>query len=257
MVSDLRRILFGWEFEPGKISVRKIMGQGGREKIQTRVDLGVLQFEPQGRPDGTRPRGCESLLAHYQKRLAALMRERQSDDDFVLSESDCRALRQEAHQYYQRFLSLFVLEDFDGVARDTRHNLRIIELCVRHAADGFDRAAAAAHHTYTVMMNTRARAYIALAERDFDRAAQVLRSGWRRIRELRRRYRREVGLTRSVAVERRVLSELYSEVFQRMPEDHPRRVAHELKRALRREDYESAARIRDRLSDGGAPASRP
>ncbi|MCC6359381.1 MAG: hypothetical protein IT450_11615, partial [Phycisphaerales bacterium] len=48
MILDLRNILEGWEYEPGKISVRKIIGQDGREKIQTRVDLGVLQFEVSG-----------------------------------------------------------------------------------------------------------------------------------------------------------------------------------------------------------------
>ena len=43
MIHDLRTILEGWEYEPGKISVRKIIGRDGREKIQTCVDLGVLQ----------------------------------------------------------------------------------------------------------------------------------------------------------------------------------------------------------------------
>ena len=33
MSTDLRTILDGWEYEPGKISVRKVLGADGDEKI--------------------------------------------------------------------------------------------------------------------------------------------------------------------------------------------------------------------------------
>ena len=50
--NDLRPILGGWEYEPGQIMVRKIVGLDGAVKIQMRLDLGVLQMESTGRPDG-------------------------------------------------------------------------------------------------------------------------------------------------------------------------------------------------------------
>jgi len=66
---DIKPILADWPHEPGKISVRKIRGRDGRVKIQLRLDLGLLQMEAEGRPDGERPYGHESLLEHYEQLL--------------------------------------------------------------------------------------------------------------------------------------------------------------------------------------------
>jgi hypothetical protein len=62
MSLDLNTILKDWPYESGTVKVRKITGLDGREKLQLRVDLGVLQMEITGRPDGRRPHNCESLL---------------------------------------------------------------------------------------------------------------------------------------------------------------------------------------------------
>ena len=162
MIRDLRTILDGWDFEPGKISVRKIIGHDGSEKIQTRIDLGVLQLECTGRPDGQQPCGCESLLAYHEQRLREHVGIHGDDLDFVLSPEDCRELRHEAYLYYQRYLSLFVLEEFDGVERDTARNLRVIDLCERYAAAPRDRELLRPQRAYVLMMHARARAHLAL-----------------------------------------------------------------------------------------------
>ena len=70
MSLDLNTILKDWPHENGTIKVRKIIGLDGREKLQLRIDLGVLQMEMTGRPDGQRPHGSESLLAYHQLRAA-------------------------------------------------------------------------------------------------------------------------------------------------------------------------------------------
>ena len=59
---DIRAILAGWAFDPNQIQVRVIAGDDGTEKIQMRIDLGLLQMEINGRPDGQRPNGSESIL---------------------------------------------------------------------------------------------------------------------------------------------------------------------------------------------------
>ena len=53
--NDIDRILQQWAFEPGEISARIIRAADGREVLQMRVELGVLQLETKGRPDGQRP----------------------------------------------------------------------------------------------------------------------------------------------------------------------------------------------------------
>ena len=61
MSLDLNTLLKDWPHETGAIKVRKIIGLDGREKLQLRIDLGMLQMEMTGRPDGHRPHNCESL----------------------------------------------------------------------------------------------------------------------------------------------------------------------------------------------------
>ena len=68
MSLDLNTILKDWPYESGTVKVRKITGLDGREKLQLRVDLGLLQMEITGRPDGRRPHNCESLLEYHRRR---------------------------------------------------------------------------------------------------------------------------------------------------------------------------------------------
>lgn len=244
MIRDLRTILDGWEFEPGKISVRKIIGYDGREKIQTRIDLGVLQLECGGRPDGQRPHGHESLLEYHEQRLRTHIEVCGNDEDFILSPEDCRDLRHEAYLYYQRYVSSFVLEEFDGVERDTLRNLRVIDLCERYAATPGDRAALRGQRAYIIMMHTRGRGYRALQEQSPERALAIVDEGLAQIAALAADDERDephVG-------ELKTLRTLRREILGQMPADAPARLQSELEAALACEDYERAAELRDRLA---------
>src|SRR5438046_10715910 len=70
MSLDLNTILRDWPHENGNVKLRKIAGLDGREKLQLRVDLGVLQMEMTGRPDGQRPHNCDSLLEYHHRPAA-------------------------------------------------------------------------------------------------------------------------------------------------------------------------------------------
>ena len=86
MSLDLNSILKDWPHESGSIKVRKIAGLDGREKLQLRVDLGLLQMELTGRPDGRRPHNCESLLEYHQKRAARI---EQKGEAYELTPEQC------------------------------------------------------------------------------------------------------------------------------------------------------------------------
>jgi hypothetical protein len=255
MIQDLRCILDGWEYEPGKISVRKIIGQDGHEKIQTRVDLGLLQFEPTGRPDGRRPYGCDSMLAFFEMRLEEYITRNGTDEEFVLLPEDCRDLRHEAHLFYQRYLSLFVLEEYEGVERDSQRNLRLIELCRQYAETEYDRAALEPQWGYVAMMHTRAQAYRAVETGRFDSALALVEDGRQRLLDWESSEHCEEG--ESIAAELEVLDALREEILERMPGTAVARLEWELDQALTCEDYERAAKLRDRLSSArrGKPAN--
>src|SRR5947208_14793797 len=66
---DITPLLKGWDYEPGTINVRRIRGSDGQPKLQMRVELGLLQMELTGRPDGAKPHGFDSLLDYFEAEL--------------------------------------------------------------------------------------------------------------------------------------------------------------------------------------------
>lgn len=259
MIRDLRTIIDGWEYEPGKISVRKIIGRDGREKIQTRIDLGLLQLETSGRPDGQRPRGCETLIEHFETKLLQHMDVHGDTEDFVLSPEDCRDLRHEAYLFYQRYLSQFVLEDYDAVARDTAMTLRLIDLCQRFGTSDVDRTALRNQRSYVLMMNTRARACRALQQRLFDVALNTIEQGLQEVRTAHDGAITEEGDAPCAAQqssELEVLEQLRDNVLENMPESAPAKIRQRLADAIEAEDYERAAALRDELSRQESPPRR-
>ena len=252
MIRDLRTILDGWEYEPGKISCRRIMGRDGREKIQTRIDLGVIQLECTGRPDGQRPEGYESLLEYQEQRLREHIGVHGNDEEFVLAPEDCRELRHEAYLYYQRYLALYVLEDFDAVARDTARNLRVMALCERYAAAPEDRTLLRPQWAYVLMMHARGRAQAALAAADQTSALAAVDQGLAEI--LRFAATVEEGTCER---ELSALRGMRDEILEQLPPDAPSRLQAQLEAALAVEDYEGAARLRDRLRGARGASAAP
>ena len=131
---DISHILEQWDYQPGQVVVRRFTGKDGVEKIQLRVDLGLLQMNAEGRPDGKRPLGYASLFEHYRARLLKHVAENQgSDAGFMLQAEDCARLQIEALQYHHRYICLLQLEDYAGVVRDTERNLAVFEFVAKHA----------------------------------------------------------------------------------------------------------------------------
>lgn len=243
---DINPILDDWEFEPGTINVRKVSGADGKPKLQMRLDLGLLQMEMSGRPDGQQPYGCESLLEYYEKRLADHRKRNGTDDGFEISGAACRNLREEAAMYYQRYLSLFVLEEFSGVVRDTARNLRLLDLCSRFAAEEEDRIVMEQFRPYITMMNARARASISLRHKRYREALREIENGIGDIREFFDRFGQPEAFGRANEV--KVLKRFAREVRRKLPVDPLKRLQKKLDRAVKDERYEEAARLRDKIA---------
>src|ERR1700722_14171717 len=170
---DITLVLKGWDYEPGTINVRKIIGSDGAQKLQMRLDLGLLQMELTGRPDGSRPNGCESLLEYHEQELSEHRTRYGTDLGFQLSAEQCQSLREEAVMYYHRYLSFFVLEDFNGVVRDSARNLRVLDLCGKFASDEQDQLILEQYRPYIIMMNSRAQASMQYKDKDYSAALET------------------------------------------------------------------------------------
>jgi tetratricopeptide (TPR) repeat protein len=243
---DIGRIIHDWDYEPGAINVRKVSGADGKPKLQMRLDLGLLQMELTGRPDGAKPHGCESLLEYYEKKLADHQKSHGSSMGFSMTGDDCQSLREEAVMYYQRYLSLFVLEDFTGVIRDTARNLRVLDLCHQFAEEDDDKFAMEQYRPYITMMNTRAKASIHYREKRYRDALREIDEGLTDIRDFFEQYGQSEAFGKANEV--KVLKRFAKEIRRKLPVDPLKRYQRKLDKAVREERYEEAAKLRDRIA---------
>jgi len=174
MSDDIGPIMKEWDEEPDARSIRKIIGDNGKEKIQLRVEFGILQMEADGRPDGKRPYGKESLLEHYVSLLDAYKQDYNTDRGFKLDSHDCERLGDEATQYYNRYVSFFGIEDYVRAERDTARNLRVFDLVKAYAEQQDDALSLEKFRPYVITMNGRAKAFIFMNENDYLGAINVI-----------------------------------------------------------------------------------
>jgi len=242
---DISEILRDWPYEPGQISARKVKGDDGREKIQLRLDLGLLQMESAGHPSGIRPHGHDSLLDYYEYLLERYRQEIGTDENFVLDEGACEKLRDEAVMYYHRYLAEFVLEDYASVVRDTSRNLRVMDFCAEYAGDESDRIVMEQYRPYVLMMRTRASGLLALRDDQPKSALAAVRKGIRDIQIYYNRHDEEGD--EDGGSDLAVLQSLVKEIELRIPPDPVTKLKKELALAVREERYEDAAGLRDEL----------
>jgi hypothetical protein len=242
MSLDLNTILKDWPHENRAIKVRKIVGLDGRPKLQLRIDLGVLQMEVTGRPDGVRPHGCESLLTHHQLRAAQKEAE---GETYELTPEQCAALQQEGIQYYHRYLSLFQINDFAGVVRDTQRNLDLFDFVAAHTERDELSWTLQQFRPYVLMMNTRARASILLAQGKFPDAMTQIQRGRDAIYDFFQRSNFPELAAKSSEIA--FLNEWLQEVGAKRPLSKLEIMQREMQSAIAKELYERAAELRDKI----------
>ncbi len=245
MSLDISGILRDWPYEPGQVTVRRIRGRDGRERIQLRLDLGVLQMEVDGRPDGHRPHGFKSLLRYYERRRDKYVADRGSDEGFTLDAHDCELLRGEGILYYHRYFACFVLGDYERVRRDTLRNLRLFDFCLACAARQEDRYVLEQYRPYVLMMLTRAQAKIAMKTDGPSQALSTIRNGIRKIEEFFIGFAQEDMAADSGEIA--ILNAMAIEIESQIPKDPIEKLREDLSHAIAEERYEDAASLRDRL----------
>jgi hypothetical protein len=242
MSLDLNTILKDWPHENGNVKVRKIAGLDGREKLQLRVDLGVLQMEMTGRPDGQRPHNCESLLEYHQKRA---VRAAEKGEDYELTPEECAELQQEGIQYYHRYLSLFQINDFTGVVRDTQRNLDLFTFVTEHTDRDELSWSLQQFRPYVLMMNTRAKASILLAQGKFGEAMSEIECGRDAIAEFFQHSNFPELVSKSSEIA--FLDEWLEEVKAKRQLSKLEIMQREMETAIGKELYERAAELRDAI----------
>jgi len=243
---DISRLLKNWDYVPGQVVVRRFKAKDGTDKIQLRVDLGLLQMNAEGRPDGQKPFGQECLFDYYQSQLESYKDEHQGEDTgFELGAEECSQLQLEALQYHHRYICLLQLEDFPAVERDARRNLAVFSFVQRYARPTELAWSLRQFEPQLLMILTRSRACAALKVMDFNLANTLIQEGIESIRSFFEESGRPEISEQSGEIES--LEEWRQEILAERPLSRRQKLELALEDAVRCEDYERAAKVRDEI----------
>ena len=240
MDTDLRELLNSWPYdsEDPSNNYRRLTGNDGRLVIQVREPLGVQQMEYEGRPDGSRPHDHATWLEYYQE----MAKDRPF---FQLGHDDCQNLMQEGVLFYQRYLVLYQMDDWEGVARDTGRNLEYFDFLKEYARHREDHLMVEQYRPYVMRMNAVAKSQLIWIAGNFDAALGMLKGAVVALQRL------EPVPTQvfTMELERSVkhLKELIGEFEKKRPEGRLEVLRREQTEAIRRQDFERAASIRDEI----------
>ncbi len=249
---DINATLEGWEYDPQRISVRIVKGDDGRDKIQLRLELGLLQMEFEGRPDGRRIDDCESWLEFYERQQRNHEAEHAADEPFLLESDDCQRLLREGVQYYHRYVSFWHLERYELCARDTSRNLRLFTFVRDFARHTKDKLQFDQWRPYVMMMHARAVATPLVVLREYAAALQAIEASIQGIRDFLQEYDQEHNAENcsELSYLLRWQKELQSQTEEQMPTVPPDPLTQwneELRLAIEDERFEDAARLRDTI----------
>jgi UvrB/uvrC motif len=236
MNHNLDSILKAWTFQPGALQVRTVQ-TGGREVIQIRVDLGILQLEPIGRPDGTRPFGFATFFDYIRHHAE------QHEGDLTLDEEQCAEADREFVQFYQRRVSWLVLQRFDRAVADADHTLAFMDFVRDHAPSEEYAEEHEQHRGFVLFQRTQAAAAAAVANGKPEQAVDAIRQGVDHLRGLAEAADDDNGPPYDGLVQ----ALLQTEDSLRQMHGIGETLQEKLARAVANEEYETAARLRDAI----------
>jgi hypothetical protein len=240
MSRDFDAILGDWEYKAGSVQARRVRARNGREVIQVRVDLGMLQMEIEGRPDGHRPHGFPSYFDFLR---AKATKARTAGKNFVLNEQHAEEADREFTQYYHRRIAWLTLRSFDKAVEDADHTLAFMDFVRDHAPNDEYRLAHEQYRAFVLFHRTQAAAAKAVEEEDPEAAIDVILNGLKQIRAFYADHDLEEqteddGLVKQLRKLESSLRELHG-IEETLKE--------QLDKAIANEEYERAARLRDAL----------
>ncbi|MDX1962698.1 MAG: UvrB/UvrC motif-containing protein [Pirellulales bacterium] len=236
---DLDTLLRDWNYRPDDIVARVLKGSDGRPILQMRVDLGILQMETKDRPDGQRPHG-ERTYYDY------LIRESldEENQDFTMTAEQCSLADQEFSQFYHRRVCWLSLREYRRAVEDADHTLSFMDFVRDHSPNEDWTISHEQYRPFVLFHRVQAAVLAELEENGPESAIAELNRGLNRFKQLYVDYEAEDKYSEDEFVQR--LNDLKTSLkthfkIGRSAEDL-------LAEAIEKEDYETAAKLRDELA---------
>ena len=240
---DIDAILSSWPFQPGVITARMVRASNGREVLQMRIELGLLQMETAGRPDGEHPGGQTTYLDYLQQSADDL------GEEFSLSEEQAVEVDREFLQYYHRRVCWLALREFARAVEDADHTLALMDFVAAHAPNAEWALSHEQYRPFVLFHRTQAGALAKLDHDSAEAAIEEVNGGLERIRAVFQAVEAEEHFEQDEFVKQ--LMELRDWIREHY---HVGRTLFEqLADAVAKEQYELAARLRDEIARRRGP----
>ena len=235
---NIDRILRQWPYKAGEVNTRLVPAAGDREVIQMRIEMGLLQMEIEGRPDGQRPHGADTYFDHLLQESFRL------GDELTLSEDQCDEADREFVQFYHRRICWLSLREFHRAVRDADHTLAFMDFCRDHSPDEGWTQSHEQYRPFVLFHRVQAAALAALVDSGPEDAIHELNDGLDQFRRLFEQYDAGDQYEDDELVRRLVdLRESLRRDFE-----VGRTLDEQLAEAIASEQYELAAQIRDKIA---------
>lgn len=229
-------ILKDWPYDPATVNVRLVRTDVNREVIQMRIDMGLLQMETSGRPDGDQPGGYETYFDY-------LLGQTFQDEAFELSEHQCQEVDREFVQFYHRRICWLTLRRYSQAVADADHTLNLMDFCAEHSSDEEWTMSHEQYRPFVLFHRIQAAALDQLDHESAEAAVHTINVGLEELRDLFAQHDAEEIFDESELAVR--LSELRESLRDRYQVG--RTLQEQLEDAVAREQYELAAQLRDEL----------
>lgn len=234
---NLDHLLAQWPFSSGQVLVRRITGEDGRDLLQMRVDLGILQLETVGRPDGQRPGGFDT---YYDFLVATAFEEGTA---FKLDEKQCVEVDREFYQFYHRRVCWLALKSYSAAVSDAEHTLGLMDFTSANAPDDQWALIHEQYRPFVLFHKVQAATLVALEENEPDAAVGMLDTGLKDIVQLFEAHGAQERFQDDPFVLK--LQEMRTAIVEQY--DLGPTLAEQLANAIAEEQYELAAKIRDHI----------
>jgi len=254
---DLDELIGDWSCPKGEVAARLVRGEDGGELVQLRIDLGLLQMFPDGRPDGKRYHGLPSVREYVRRELRL---------GHAPTEQDWAELQRELVQLNYRRIALGNLVDAEAqrddceaerwhlvrAARDTDECLSALRLITDHSGGTGSNMALLPTLLFS---RARFRSRLAALEGRIEEAVEEAEAG----ADVLDATLDDIGLDPEQRKQDPGVSHL-RQLGERLRKQHgiEQTLRERLDEALERDDFESAVQLREQLRrrrEGRIPSS--
>jgi hypothetical protein len=248
MRRDIDEALHGWPYEPDPneaMVAREVRARDGRNVIQIRIELGIMQLEVEGRPDGVRPHSFPTFLDYLRHRASTRSSTQgRGKSPWTMSAEQCVEADREFVQFFRRRVAWLSLQRYEKALQDAEHSLALADFVRKYATDPEYVTLHERSRGLVLLHKTQATAALAIERRKPEESIDVIREGIERLIEHQQSIQIEPDDTPN---------EPYIEQLRGYERDIRKEYAVEktlreqLDEAVAEEDYELAARLRDQI----------